>query len=176
MKFQQIITLLKKCRIEGGFWIDAGCGNGTFTFPLATLADRVLAIDKNKDNLSYLNSKISTETNIFTQQVNFNKPKWYDQLVDGIFFGFSLHYHPVHKIALENAFNQLKTGGNIIIFEYASKKPVSWVPYPLPVEELTSIFSELSFTNIKLVDTLPSRRRSPFWDNGSYLLRAEKTQ
>ena len=54
MKFQQIATMLKRCDIQGGLWIDAGCGNGTFTFPLATLADQVIAIDKNPNNLSYL--------------------------------------------------------------------------------------------------------------------------
>ena len=119
MKFQQIATMLKRCDIQGGLWIDAGCGNGTFTFPLATLADQVIAIDKNPNNLSYLKSKILTEKNIIPQQVDFNNSKWYEQLVDGILFGFSLHYHPIHQIALSHAFNQLKKGRTIIIIEYA---------------------------------------------------------
>jgi ubiquinone/menaquinone biosynthesis C-methylase UbiE len=174
MEFQQIVKMLKKCNIKGGTWIDAGCGNGTFTFPLATLTDNTIAIDKNKNNLSYLKSKLSSETNIFTQQADFNEPNWYNQLVDGIFFGFSLHYHPVHKIALINAFNQLKEGGIVIIFEYDSKTPVSWVPYPLHRTKLTSLLLKLSFVNIQLVETLPSRRKSVFWNNSSYILKAEK--
>jgi ubiquinone/menaquinone biosynthesis C-methylase UbiE len=166
--------MLKRCDIRGGLWIDAGCGNGTFTFPLATFTDRVIAIDKNSNNLNYLNSKISTQKNIFTQQADFNNPNWYSQLVDGILFGFSLHYHPIHQIALEHTFSQLKEGGTIIIIEYASETPVSWVPYPLPKEKLVSILNKLSFTNIQLVDTLPPRRKSSYWNNGSYILKAAK--
>ncbi len=173
MKFQQIISLFKTCEINGGIWIDAGCGNGTFTFPLATFVDQVIAIDKNHNNLSYLESRKSTEKNIITRHTDFNKPNWYHLLVDGIFFGFSLHYHPNHKIALSNAFNQLKKGGTILIIDYASGTPVSWVPYPLPEEKLRSILKDLSFINIKLVDSLPSKRRSSYWDNSSYVLKAE---
>ena len=161
MKFQQIATMLKRCDIQGGLWIDAGCGNGTFTFPLATLADQVIAIDKNPNNL-------------IPQQVDFNNSKWYEQLVDGILFGFSLHYHPIHQIALSHAFNQLKKGRTIIIIEYASETPVSWVPYPLPEKKLISILTELSFINIQLVESLSSRRKSTFWNNASYILKAEK--
>ncbi|PWI47452.1 hypothetical protein CEE45_11590 [Candidatus Heimdallarchaeota archaeon B3_Heim] len=174
MKFQQIVDLLKQCNIQGGLWVDAGCGNGTYTFPLATFAGQVIAIDRNINNLSYLKSKISTEKNIITQQIDFNKPIWYNQLVDGILFGFSLHYHPVPQIALTNAFNQLITGGTIIIIEYASENPVSWVPHPLSMKKLISLLKEISFTNIQPVEILPSRRMSAYWDNASYILKAEK--
>lgn len=174
MKFQQIVNLLKRCNIQGGIWVDSGCGNGTYTFPLATFADQVIAIDRNINNLSYLTSKISTEKNIITQQIDFNEPIWYNQLVDGILFGFSLHYHPVPKIALTNAFNQLINRGTIIIIEYASETPVSWVPHPLPMKKLIFLLKKLSFTNIQPVETLPSRRKSAYWDNTSYILKAEK--
>jgi SAM-dependent methyltransferase len=174
MNFQQIIDLLKRCNIQGGLWIDAGCGNGTYTFPLATFVDQVIAIDKNSNNLSYLNSKISTETNIHTKQIDFNSPKWVDQLVDGILFGFSLHYHPIHEIAVRNAFNQLKSGGIVIIIDYASETPVSWVPHPVPIEKLVSLLNNLSFIEIMVVETFSSRKRSSYWNNASYVVQAKK--
>jgi len=174
MNFQQIVELLKRCNIKGGVWIDAGCGNGTYTFPLSTLADQVIAIDKNSNNLNYLNSKISTETNIQTKEVNFNEANWFDQQVDGIFFGFSLHYHPIHQVALTNASNQLKIGGTIIVVDYISEKPVSWVPHPLPIVKLSSILKSLPFTDIQVLETHSSRKSSIYWNNASYVMKAIK--
>ena len=61
MDDQQIVKQLKRCGISGEVWIDAGCGNGTFTFPLASIIDKVIALDTNKHNLSYLESKKPSE-------------------------------------------------------------------------------------------------------------------
>ncbi len=174
MKFQQIIDQLNRCKIQGGVWIDAGCGNGTYTFPLATLVDNVIAIDKNSNDLSYLNSRITTETNILTKQIDFNSSKWFDQLVDGILFGFSLHYHPIPQIAIKNAFNQLKSGGIIIIVDYTSETPVSWIPHPLPLVKLNPLLRDLPFTDIQVIETLSSRKRSSYWNNESYVIKAMK--
>jgi tRNA/tmRNA/rRNA uracil-C5-methylase (TrmA/RlmC/RlmD family) len=60
MNFEQIVEQLKQCEVQGGVWIDAGCGNGTYSFPLSTLVSEVIALDKNKNNLSYLESKITS--------------------------------------------------------------------------------------------------------------------
>jgi ubiquinone/menaquinone biosynthesis C-methylase UbiE len=174
MNFQQIVERLKHCEIEGGVWIDAGCGNGTYTFPLATLVSQVIALDRNKNNLSYLESKISTQTNIITQQFDFHQPSWYEYLVDGIFFGFSLHYDPIHENALEHAYQQLKEGGKLVIIEYSSTKSVPWVPYPIPLQKLIPILKDLSYDNIKVIQKNPPRRISIHWDNASYMITALK--
>ena len=115
MNFEEIVNQLKKCKIQGGIWIDAGCGNGTYTIPLSTLVSEVIALDKNKNNLSYLESKMTSKMNIRTQHFDFSKPSWYSSVVDGILFGFSLHYDPEHRIALEHAYQQLKPGGKLEI-------------------------------------------------------------
>lgn len=52
MKYQQIIEQLRQCEIRGGVWIDAGCGNGIYTIPLATLVSEVIVFPQ----LTYENS------------------------------------------------------------------------------------------------------------------------
>ena len=165
---------LKKCNILGKVWIDAGCGNGTFTFPLANIVNKVIALDTNKHNLSYLESKIPSEVNIKTKLFDFNNPFWYEVPVDGILFGFSLHYDPIHEKALKNAYLQLKPEGQLVIFEYSSEKSVPWVPYPLSTSNLTSILEKLSFQGIQIVENIPAHRSGRNWDNASYVLVAKK--
>ncbi len=174
MQFQQIVEQLKQCKIEGGIWIDAGCGNGTYTLPLSSIVSQVIALDRNKNNLTYLESKISTETNIIPQQFDFNRPSWYKHVVDGILFGFSLHYDPVHETALDHAYQQLKKGGKLVIIEYSSNSSVPWVPYPLPLKKLIPILKNLAYEDIKIINERPSRRKSMYWDNSSYTVTALK--
>ena len=138
------------------------------------MSSQVIALDKNKHNLTYLDSKITSETNIITKQFDFISPHWFEQLVDGVLFGFSLHYNSTHSKALENAYQQLKYGGRIIIIDYSSSVSVSWVPYPLPSEKATSILKSLSFSDITVVEKTPPRRKSIHWDNASYILSAIK--
>ncbi len=165
---------LRKCDINGGIWIDAGSGNGTFTFPLSRLASRVVALDTNKNNLSYLRNKISINSNIETKIHDFNKPAWYSAPVDGVLFGFSLHYDPNHTKPLRNAYTQLKKSGKLVVFEYSSENPVPWVPYPIPPTKLISICRELDFQDIHLVENTSARRISDNWNNASYILMAKK--
>ena len=174
MKFKQITEQLRQCEIRGGVWIDAGCGNGTYTFPLATLASQVIALDKNSNNLSFLDSKISLETNISTQQFDFSNPSWYKNSVDGILFGFSLHYDPVHTTALKHAYQQLKQGGKLVVIEYSSEKSVPWVPYPLPLKKLNKILNALSYSGIQVINTFPLRKKGINWNNASYMITALK--
>ena len=174
MKYSKIVKQLERCDIRGKVWIDAGCGNGTFTFPLASMVSKVIALDTNKHNLSYLESKKSPKMAIMTKSIDFNNPSWYKDSVDGILFGFSLHYNSVHKNALKNAYLQLKPGGKLVVFEYSSEKPVSWVPYPLPLNKLIPILKDLSFQSIKVIENIPAHRIGRNWNNASYSLVANK--
>jgi ubiquinone/menaquinone biosynthesis C-methylase UbiE len=174
MKFSQIINQLERCDIRGKVWIDAGCGNGTFTFPLASMVSKIIALDTNKHNLSYLESRISSEMAIETKLFDFNIPSWYKTPVDGILFGFSLHDNPNHKKALENAYFQLKEKGKLVVFEYSSDKSVFWVPHPLPLNRLIPILNNLAFQDIQVVENIPASRTSRNWNNASYSLVATK--
>lgn len=174
MDFQKIVDVLTQCDIKRGVWIDAGCGHGTYTFPLANLASQVIALDKNANNLSFLESKIPLNANISTQQFDFSNPSWYKNSVDGILFGFSLHYDPIHTTALKHAYQQLKQGGKLVVIEYSTEKSVPWVPYPLPFKKLNKILTALSYSEIQVINTFPLRKKGINWNNASYMITALK--
>ncbi|MFX0151491.1 MAG: class I SAM-dependent methyltransferase [Candidatus Hodarchaeota archaeon] len=137
--------------MSNGTWVDAGCGYGTYTFPLSTLASKVIALDVKPSNISYLKSRLSSETNIKALIKDFNHDSYASEPVDGVLFGFSLHYHPNPSLALKNAFNHLKSQGYLIIFEYQRIKPVPWVPYPLPLNKLLSLLESIGFFKVNVV-------------------------
>jgi ubiquinone/menaquinone biosynthesis C-methylase UbiE len=137
--------------ISGGTWVDCGCGRGTFTFPLSSLASRVIALDKNSSNISYLKSQLQPNANIEVYEKDFNNESLYHELVDGVLFGFSLHYHPNPNKALQNAYEQLKLNGMVIVFEYSRSSPLPWVPYPISKQKLSSQLKNVGFSRIKTV-------------------------
>lgn len=132
-------------------WIDAGCGRGTYTFPLATLASQVIAVDNDPYNTSFLKAQLPHPTNIIVSQKDFTKDQLHSDIVDGILFGFSLHYQPNPTNAIKNAFNHLKPNGNIVIFEYTREDPLPWVPFPLPCKKIELLLGQNGFTNLEVI-------------------------
>ncbi|UCE12454.1 MAG: class I SAM-dependent methyltransferase [Candidatus Heimdallarchaeota archaeon] len=148
--YQRILKQLKLCDISGGVWIDAGCGRGSYTFPLASLADKVVAIDNNPYNISFLKSSLPSNSNIEVFKKDFTYEVWHEP-VDGMLFGFSLHYDPTPQKALQKAFTQLKPDGTIVILDYVRTDPVPWVPFPLPIFKLRSLLEEVGFYQIETI-------------------------
>ena len=56
--YERELRNLKKAGINGGTWIDAGCGQGAYTIPLAMLVDVVIAIDQNSGHLNKLDKNL----------------------------------------------------------------------------------------------------------------------
>jgi SAM-dependent methyltransferase len=137
--------------ISKGIWIDAGCGRGTFSLPLAELAARVIAIDKNFYDISFLKTQLLSTSNIEVFEKDFTKEPLFHELVDGVLFGFSLHYELNPLKALQNAFNQIKTNGAIIIFEYIRDVPLPWVPFPVPKFKLIKLLKKIGFSEIETI-------------------------
>ncbi len=151
VKYQKILKQLKQSGISKGVWIDAGCGRGTYTFPLATLASQVIAVDNNPYDISFLKSQLPEQTNIIVSEKDFTRDLLFHDLVDGILFGFSLHYEPTSAVALRNAFNHLKLNGNIVVFEYTREKPLPWVPFPVPKKKLIPLLEKTGFQEINTI-------------------------
>jgi SAM-dependent methyltransferase len=104
-------------------------------------------------------------TNIIVNQKDFTKDQLHSDLVDGILFGFSLHYQPNPTQAIRNAFNHLKPNGQIIIFEYTRGEPLPWVPFPLPKKKLIPLLAKTGF---KEIDTILNNSRF-------YIIKSIKT-
>jgi SAM-dependent methyltransferase len=162
LKFKRIRKQLQLCGISKGFWIDAGCGRGTYTLPLATLASLVIAIDNNPYDISFLQAQLPQKTNIIVSKKDFTKNLLFQDLVDGVLFGFSLHFGPNPLNAILNAFNHLKPGGNIVIFEYTREEPLPWVPFPVPKKKLIKWLEKTRFQEI---DTILQNTRFYFLPN-----------
>ena len=133
-------TNLLKAGIKGGYWIDAGCGHGAYTIPLAKLVDKVLAIDINRSNLNYLEKRMERETiaTIELQEADLQDIDVYRKKdIQGVLFAFSLHYQPdisfLQEILKEK---ESKTNFKMVIIEYTRATPVYWVPHPYPEEKI----------------------------------------
>lgn len=123
---------------------------------MATLVSRVIAIDNNRSDISFLRAQLPQKTNIIVSEKDFTKDVLSQDFVDGVLFGFSLHYQPNSIPALRNAFNHLKPNGSIIIFEYTRDKPLPWVPFPIPEIKLTESLKKIGFREI---ETIIQKRR-----------------
>lgn len=141
--YDKCLDQLKLCKINGGIYIDAGCGTGSYTFPLSTMVDKVIAIDKSSSTISRLKNSYN-EDEIEFYKKDFETDELYHNKVDGVLFAFSLHYLENPLIALKNAlFNLKKLQGCIIIIEYVRRDPVPWIPIPFPISKLEAILSIL---------------------------------
>lgn len=165
--------LLAAC-INGDIWVDAGCGTGTYTFPLSKIVSYVIAFDNNKRNIERLNQKIKSENKIETYIHDFNDPNWPASEVDGVLFAFSLHYHPEPERAVQNAFNTVKQGGEIVIIDYTSGFVVPWVPNPIPIKKIQLIIESFNGLRIERIEKKESTRSYSGWNNSSYLLKSVK--
>lgn len=129
------------------------------------MVHQVIAIDNNPYNISYLKAQLPSISNIEVFEKDFTQEEFWTELVDGVLFGFSLHYEPTPINALENAFKQLKPEGAIIVIEYMRKDPVPWVPFPLPIFKLTPLLKSIGFSQIETI----------FQDNHYYIVRGRKS-
>jgi ubiquinone/menaquinone biosynthesis C-methylase UbiE len=145
-------------------WVDAGCGIGTFTFPLSKIVRKVIAVDRNESRIAQLKKLIPNKSAIFPRVSDFTSDRYVTEPVDGVLFGFSLHYQRKPLDALNNAYKQLKQNGSIVIFDYCRKIPLPWVPYPFPLKKSSSSLKRSGFTEKNII----------FQNKRFYILRGEK--
>ena len=158
--FEHNRNQIQLCNISGDVFIDAGCGDGTYTFPLATMVKRVIAIDKNPSNISYVNSRKILNVEAYVK--DFLKEELYHKQVEGLLYAFSLHYTNNPLYAIKNGIQSLKeTGSELIIFEYTRSIPVPWVPHPIPLNKMNHILNNLTFKFKQLI----------FKDNRYYIIK-----
>lgn len=148
-KYYKALKNLKLLNLKGGIWIDAGCGVGAYSIPLATYVDNVIALDTNTSSLEILEKErnINKIKNISIKNKDFNKElKNYNERIDGILFAFSLHFQPDINNVLLNSYEILKEkSGKLVIIEYERHTRVPWVPYPLPEEKMLKLLKENHF-------------------------------
>ena len=161
---------LKKARLllrpaveeeAGGVWADLGCGDGVFTYLLATFLQAgscLYAIDKEPyplkglaRNLSSLNLEVSVEPRLadFTQPLNLPP-------LDGLVMANSLHFVRQKAPVLRRLVGLLKPGGRLILVEYNTNRRNAAVPYPLDEAEFLELAAKVGLQGAKIVTRAPS--------------------
>ena len=132
-------------------WADLGAGNGLFTRALADLlkpAGKVYAVDK--DKLALYSIQLPDHVELMRMHQNFEHP-FAVQPLDGILMANSLHFVKHKKSYLTQLSKNLKKDGRLILIEYDTNKPNTWVPYPVRFDELDLLLHQ---TGLKLIGKL----------------------
>lgn len=140
-------------------WADLGCGSGTFTRALAAhLApgSTIHAMDTDVHALSRLPAE-SHGVRIQTHAGDFTRTPWPFTSLDGILMANSLHYVREQFAFVARCADALPAHGVVTIVEYDTDTANPWVPYPLSLARLTSLFHAAGYRHVQLLGTRPSR-------------------
>jgi SAM-dependent methyltransferase len=137
-------------------WADLGCGSGLFTKALATLlapGSSVFAIDTNPGLMS---NETNNHVKIIARKNDFLKDQLSVPLLDGILMANSLHFVPDQPGFIKKVSKLLKDTGCFIIVEYDTEIANRWVPHPLSLTSLISLFQNEGFTKHRFINSVPS--------------------
>jgi ubiquinone/menaquinone biosynthesis C-methylase UbiE len=153
MKLQEAVELIKPAlqTTEGAkIWAELGCGEGLFTYALATLSgagSTINAVDKSPQIIKpALNSN-----RIVFHQLDFNKDALPFEQLDGVLMANSLHFVEDKLTLLSRLKKLLGQDGQLLIIEYEMDKGNAWVPHPVPQASLKAQLKGCGFTKIRLV-------------------------
>ncbi|WP_294304357.1 class I SAM-dependent methyltransferase [uncultured Chryseobacterium sp.] len=130
-------------------WADLGCGSGTFTYAMAERlpkASRIWAIDRTRQKLRAVHHQVKIDF----LHADFEKEDLRISSLNGILLANALHFvkdKPAFIRKLKGYFEQ----GNErwIIVEYNHSVPNLWEPYPVPFDELKSLFRQSGYSEIE---------------------------
>jgi SAM-dependent methyltransferase len=148
-------------------WADLGCGTGTFTLALAELLARGSVIHAMDSDASLLRKipAAHKSVRITTHHGNFLKPQlWPFADLDGILMANSLHYVEHQAAFIRACAARMKSSRHFLIVEYDTDAANRWVPYPVTLTSLTTLFNGAGYRSIKILRSRPSLyRRAPLY-------------
>jgi len=134
MELQTATHLIEKAVPRSGVqtWSDLGAGSGLFTNALSRLLPKgstITAIDKSKSRI-----KVAEGINLTIKTADFLTRGLQES--DGILMANSLHYVKDQQVFLNSLKNVTK---RVVLVEYNTDTPNTWVPYPISFNTLRSI-------------------------------------
>jgi ubiquinone/menaquinone biosynthesis C-methylase UbiE len=165
MKDAEAVELIRDAvRGAGATWADLGAGNGIFTRALAELLGpeaRIYAVDRDARSLASLERSagraglsVTTVTGDFTG--DFELPGVSAHGLDGILLANALHYAHEPAGVLGRVAARLCPGGRVVLIEYDRRGPNRWVPYPIPMADLSGLAATAGLTPPVFTATRPS--------------------
>ncbi len=119
--------------LKGTSVVDVGCGDMTFSMPLAELGAQVLAIDPDPVQAK-LNRESEPRLGLTFAEAGAESLPVADRSMDGVFFSYSLHHIPAETYprVFQEIFRVLKPGGFLLVIE----------PLGCPLNEVMKLFHD----------------------------------
>ena len=129
-------------------WTDLGCGRGLFTRALGDILrdtqSAIYAVDIDTKTLQYVTIK-TPGVKLIRVSADFTKDLSSIPKVDGVLMANSFHYVKDKTAFLVQLKKKLTLGGRIIMVEYDTNVPNTWVPYPVSGERLSELMQSVGF-------------------------------
>ena len=125
------------------YWLDLGCGKGTFTEALATMLpahSKITGVDKNNQQLP---PQMSDQVSIKFIEADFETKALALAGVDGILMANSLHFVRDKESLIRRLENHFSTSRRFLIVEYDTPVSNPWVPFPIDFKGLKSLFDRV---------------------------------
>ena len=161
MNHRDHVNLIKKGVSDGGIRADLGSGRGAFTLALAECAgteSKIYSVDKNRHSLDIQKSQMRRQfpdNKVEYIVADFTKPLDLPEL-DGVVMANSLHFVKDKASTLEQIISLLKPGGSLVIVEYDTDRPNSFVPYPFSYPTWETLATGAGFVETVQLATRPS--------------------
>jgi ubiquinone/menaquinone biosynthesis C-methylase UbiE len=139
-------------------WADLGCGTGTFTVALADLlaaGSTIHAMDVDSSALRRIPPQ-HNGVSIITCRGDFTEQIWPFEDLDGILMANSLHYVDDQPAFIRKCERGMTPPFRFLIVEYDTDESNQWVPYPLSIKKLTSLFTDAGYSCISKLHSRPS--------------------
>ena len=138
-------------------WADLGSGTGTFTLALADLlspGSTIHAMDRDgsvlrRIPLEHKGVSITTHRGDFTDHI------WPFANLDGILMANSLHYVDNQAAFIRRCEGRMTVPRRFLIVEYDTDESSRWVPHPVSIKKLTSLFTDAG-SSITMLRARPS--------------------
>jgi SAM-dependent methyltransferase len=169
MKLRDAIELIRPSGVDAlgpTTWADLGCGDGTFTLALAGVlaaGSTIHAMDRDRSALRKIPS-VHNAVRITAHQGYYTGAAWPFADLDGILMANSLHYVADQRAFIERCEPRMKRPRRFLIVEYDAREASRWVPHPVSVAQLTTLFGAAGYSSIRILGTRPSvYRRAPLY-------------
>jgi ubiquinone/menaquinone biosynthesis C-methylase UbiE len=161
VRLRDAIEMLADSRVEAlgpTTWADLGCGTGMFTLALADLlapGSAIHAMDRDGLALRKIPSA-HKGVSITTHRGDFTNQKWPFANLDGILMANSLHYVDNQATFIRGCEARMTVPRRFLIVEYDTDEPTRWVPHPVSLARLRSLFTGAGYSSITILRSRPS--------------------